>query len=135
MSASRRTWVVGIITQIVQDAPTTAASKTADIIVDRLMEEGVLHLGYGNAEVDLVVQKFTDTFGTTKVTKTDRFAAHRLVTRYGSQAVVGIVHLLGEHSAEKYAPVVGSITQLEDKWVSVMNFLRRNNDDREVMDG
>lgn len=116
--AGRRAWVVELVAQIVKDTP------TAEMVVDRLMEEGLLHLGYGNADIDMVVQKFTDTFGTTKVSKYDRFAAHRLVNKYGSQAVVGIVQLLADSSTEKYAPVVGSIAQLEDKWVSVMNFLR-----------
>lgn len=116
---SRKDWVVDLVTQIVKDRP------TAEMVVERLTEEGLLHLGYGNAEVDIVVDKFTDTFGTTKTSKADRFAAHRLVRKYGAQAVVGIVALLAENSTEKYAPVVGSITQLETKWVSVLNFLRK----------
>lgn len=116
--SSRKTWVVELIAQIVKDTP------TAEIVVDRLMEEGLLHLGYGNADVDMVVQKFTDTFGTTKVSKYDRFAAQRLVAKYSGQAVCGIVDLLAQNSTEKYAPVVGSIAQLETKWVSVLHFLR-----------
>lgn len=124
---SRRKWVVELITQIVKDVP------TAEMVVDRLMEEGVLHLGYGDAEVDAVVSKFTEVFGTTRTSQADRWAAHRLVKRYGSQAVVGIIQLLGSLSHERYAPVVGSIMQLEDKWVSVMNFLRKNREE-EIID-
>lgn len=126
--ADRRAWVVQLVTQIVKDEP------TAEMVVDRLTEEGLLHLGYGNADVDIVVKKFTDTFGTTKVSQADRFSAHRLTKKYGSQAIVGIVQLLAEHSTEKYAPVVGSIAQLETKWVSVVNFLRNISADNEEID-
>lgn len=125
MSRSK-TWVVDLVSQVVKDKP------TAELVVDRLMEEGVLHLGYGDADIDLVVNTFTDIFGTTKVSNTDRFAANRLVKKYGSQAVVGIVKLLAQHNTERYVPVVGSIAQLETKWVSVLHFLRNlqdNNDE------
>lgn len=111
-------WVVKLVTQIVKDKP------TAEMVVDRLMEEGVLHLGYGDADIDEVIRVFTDTFGTTKVSNTDRFAANRLVRKYGAQSVVGIIRLLEVNNTERYMPVVGSIAQLETKWVSVLNFLR-----------
>lgn len=119
---SRKAWVIGLVEQIVGDKP------TAEMVVQRLQEEGVMHLGYGNADVDRVVQKFTDTFGTTKVTRQDRFAAHRLVRKYGAQVVCGVVDLLAQNSDKKYAPVVGSIAQLENKIVNVLNFLRKQGD-------
>lgn len=120
-------WVVELVTQIVGD------KLTAEMVVERLMEEGVLVIGYGDADIDKVVQKFTDTFGTTKVSKTDRFAANRLVRKYGSQSVVGIIDLLAKNSGEKYAPVVGSVVQLEAKWVNVLSFLRNKGKDDEVI--
>jgi hypothetical protein len=130
---SKRDWVVELIAQIVHKAPTGTHVQTAELIVDRLMEEGLLHLGHGDAEVDLIVDKFADTFGTTRTSRYDRFAARRLGVKYGSQAVCGIIQLLGEHRTDKYAPLVGSVTQLEEKWVSVLNFLRKLRRD-EVID-
>jgi hypothetical protein len=124
---SRKAWVVDLVTTIVSDRP------TAEMVVDRLMEEGVLVLGYGDADVDKIVEKFADTFGTTKVSKYDRFAANRLAKKYGSQAVCGIVDLLAANGKEKYAPVVGSVAQLEEKWVSVLNFVRNHKDGDEVI--
>lgn len=124
----KRQYIVDIITTIVKDGP------TAVMVVERLEEEGVLHLGYGNADIDKVVEQFKETFGTTKVTKYDRFAANRMVMKYGSQAVCGVIKLLAAKSTEKYAPVVGSLTQMEDKWVSVLNFLRTREQESQVMD-
>ena len=125
--ARDRIWVVGLIAQIVRDRP------TAEMVVDRLMEEGVLHLGYGNADIDQVIEAFTETFGTTRVSKYDRFAANRLVAKYGSQSVVGIIRLLGQHSTEKFAPTVNTISQLEDKIPSVLRFLRGVSQDDEIV--
>lgn len=123
----RRKYVVNLIATLL-----SGDTITSEVIVERLQEEGFLHLGYGNADIDIVVQKFADTFGTTKVNKTDRYAAGRLVGKYGSQAVCGIVQLLGEHRDEKYTPVVGSVTQLEEKIVSVINFLRNRSNDEVI---
>lgn len=110
--------MIELITQIVGDA------ITAEMVVETLQDEGLLHLGYGDADVDKIVIKFTETFGTTKVSKYDRFSASRLAKKYGSQAIVGIIQLLAENSTEKYAPVVNSVSQLEEKLPSILNFLR-----------
>jgi hypothetical protein len=124
---SKRAWVVELVMSVTRcDAP------TAEMLVERLTEEGLLHLGYGDADIDRVVKTFTDTFGTTKVSKPDRWAANRLVKRYGAQSVVGIVQLLGQMSTEKYAPVVNSVADLESKWVSVLNFLRKHKGEEEI---
>lgn len=129
---TRKAWAIELIAQIVKDAPTSAASKTAEVIVDRLLEEGVLHLGYGDKEVDRVVDKFVETFGTTKTSRQDRWAANRLVTKYGERAVVGIIDMLASNSTEKFAPVVNNITQLESKMPSVLNFLRNIQQDEVI---
>lgn len=127
-----------LVTQLVEDiisgAADGSAKITAQMIVERLSDEGYLVLGYGDVDVDKVVMKFSDTFGTTRVHKTDRYAAARLVKAHGSQAVCGIIGLLGANSHEKYAPVVGSVTQLEDKFVQVLAFLRKLNTDDGVID-
>lgn len=135
---SKKIWVAKMIAQIVEDSfrskqTKDTANATAEIIVDRLVEEGVLNLGYGNADIDRVVQKFVDTFETTKVSRYDRFAARRLADKHSSQAVCGIIEMLGENSQKKYAPIVRSVSQLEEKWVSVVSFLRKESED-EVID-
>jgi hypothetical protein len=120
---SRRTWVIELVTQIVGDKP------TAEMVVDRLMEEGLLVLGYGDTDVEMIVTTFSDTFGVTRTSRQDRFAAHRLAEKYTGQAIAGIVRLLGERSGEKYAPVVNNVAQLEEKMPSVLNFLRAKGDE------
>lgn len=122
----QRTWVIDRISQIVKGTKSEQV-QTAEAIVDLLTEEGLLNLGYGDADINRVVDTFTEVFGTTKVSKTDRFSARRLTTKYGAQSVSGIISLLAERRNEPFAPVVGSVQQLEAKWVSVMNFLRKGN--------
>lgn len=115
---SKRVYVVDLITQIAGN------KQTAEMIVERLENEGLLHLGYGDAEVDMIVTRFSEAFGTTKASKYDRFAAGRLAKKYGGQAVCGIIDLLANAQTEKYAPVTNSVVQLEEKLPSILNFLR-----------
>ena len=124
--ASKRAWVVELITTIVGDKP------TADMVVEALINEGVINLGYGDNDVEVIVQKFSETFGTTKTSKQDRWAAHRLAQKFGSQSVVGVIGLLAQNSDQKYAPVVNSVAELENKFVSVMNFLRNIKGSEEI---
>lgn len=123
---NNRMRVVELVAQIVHDRP------TAEMVVERLMEEGLLHLGHGQADIDIVVEQFIETFGTTKTSQRDRWAANRLCGKYGSQSIVGIIRLLGQRSTERYAPMVNSIAQLEEKLPSVLRFLRGSTDDEVV---
>lgn len=106
--------------------PIVGSSLVAESVVERLNEEGLLHVGFGDAEVDIIVDTFKEVFGATKTTKYDRFAAKRLAEKYGAKAVVGILRLLAKHSGQQYAPVVRSVAQLEEKMVSILAFLRKN---------
>lgn len=117
---NKRAWAADLIT------PITGNKQTAEMVIDRLIEEGLIVFGHGNSDVDNIVETFTDTFGNTKTTQYDRFAANRLATTYGTKATVEIIRLLGSKRTEKYAPVVNNVRQLEDKFVSVMTFLRDN---------
>lgn len=132
--SKQKDWVVEMIAQIVRDSPTSAASKTAEIIVERLMEEGLLSLGYGDKDVDRVVVAFTESFSTTRTSKYDRFAARRLVQKHGADSVCGIIKMLAEKADDQYFPVVNDISQLEKKFVSVLNFLRKNKKSDQVVD-
>lgn len=115
---SRYNYALQIIEQCGVDKP------TAEMIVERLGEEGMLHTGYGNLNVDQVCDAFKDSFGTTKTSKYDRFAANRLATKYGAESVVTIIKLLSQNQADRFAPTVNNVTEVEAKWVSVMKFLR-----------
>lgn len=125
--SNRKTWVVELVASLAGvDEP------TATVVVERLMEEGLLVLGYGDKGVERIVSQFTDTFGTTKTSRQDRWAAHRLSEKYTAQAVCGIIGLLATKQTERYAPVVNSVAQLEEKWSSILNFLRKQNDNTPV---
>ena len=122
----RKQYIIDLIATIVKDKP------TAEMVVERLEEEGLLVLGYGSSEIDNVVQKFTDTFGTTKTSKYDRFAADRLTKKYGSQAICGIIGLMGEHGSEQFAPHLNNLSELENKLPSVLLFLRKQRGDETI---
>lgn len=122
--ARDRKWVEQIIAALIKGGE-SQPQLTAESIVDVLIEEGVLHLGYGDADIDIITDTFKEVYGTTKTSQGDRFAARRLADKYGSQAIVGIMRLLAQHSQEQYAPVVNSVTQLETKLSSVLSFLRK----------
>lgn len=124
---SKKQYVVELVEHAIRGGTKGNEKITAQIIVERLIDEGLLVLGYGDADIDRVVETFKETFGTSKVSKYDRFAAGRLCKVNSVNAVCGIIKLLGQRSQEKYAPVVNSISQLEEKWPSVVNFLRGNN--------
>lgn len=117
----QRSWVIEILQTIVGD------KATAEMVVDRLNEEGLLHLGYGDADIDMILEAFSEAFGTTKVTRYDRYAANRIAKKYSSQAICGIIRLLAESRSQKFAPVVNSVVQLEEKLPSIINFLRDKN--------
>lgn len=122
----KKEYVTELIANIVKDKP------TAEMVVERLIEEDLLNLGYGNSDIDAVVIQFSETFGNTKTSKYDRFAAKRLTEKYGRDSIVGIIQLLGKRKDEKYCPVVGSVSELEQKIVSVMNFLRKGMDNQDL---
>lgn len=105
--------------------PLVGDKLTAEMVIERLQELGYMQLGYGNSDVDSIVGTFLETLGTTKASRADRFAASRLARRYGAQSVNGIIKLYANLRDDEYAPVIGSVTQLEDKWVAVMSFIRK----------
>lgn len=125
----KKDYVVDLIASIVGGKN---AHITAEMVVERLTNEGLLSLGYGDKDIDKVVEQFKTTFGTTSISKYDRFAANRIVKKYSAQAACGIIQLLGERSQEKYCPVVNNVAELEKKWVSVMSFLRNQNDNEVI---
>ena len=105
----------------------------AETIIERLQDEGLLHLGYGKAEVDQIVGEFKERFNTSRITQQDRRAAHRLANTHTAQAVVQIIRMLADSSGEQYAPSVNNVAQLEEKWVNVINYLRRKTQETEVI--
>lgn len=123
----KREYIAKRIEKIVAD------KVKAEMVMDMLTEEGVLHLGYGSADIDLVLTTFQETFGTTKTTRFDRFAANRLCKKYGARGVAGIIKLLGQEE-DKYKPVVNSVVELEAKLPSVLNYLRKTNEKEDIID-
>lgn len=80
---------------------------------------------YGNKDVWAITERFKDKFGTTKVTQSDRFAAHRLAKKYGTLEVLKLITALSGVMSEKYAPSINSVAQLDAKLPQVITFLQK----------
>lgn len=87
---------------------------------------------YGNPDVNAIVGEFKQQFGTTTVSKYDRFAAKRLFTAHGTENVCNVIRILAHFSDDKYAPAVNDVRQLEEKWVSVGKFLNNKGNGQTV---
>lgn len=78
---------------------------------------------YGDPDVNAIIDTFQEYFGTTKATKYDRFAAKRLAKKHTAKTVCEVIMALSQTTRYKFAPVVNSVSQLENKWVSVIRYL------------
>lgn len=78
----------------------------------------------GDPNINMIVQAFADTFGTTKVSAYDRYAAKRLHVKYGAETIVKVIKALGQFGGEQYCPVVNNVSQVEIKWVQIGKFLQ-----------
>lgn len=74
-------------------------------------------------DVQTIIEAFQTAFGTTNVTKYDRWSAKRLHAKYGAANVIKVINALAPLTGEKFAPVVNSVQELETKLVSVSKFL------------
>lgn len=124
---SKLQYVIDTITQITGDA------VSAKLIVERLMEEGLLNVGYGDKDVDRIIELFKATYITTGSSRYDRFAAARMAKTHGVESVCGIIAMLAKNHDQKFCPVVNSVAELEKKWVSVLSFLRNLKDNSDII--
>lgn len=123
--SKRNVAISAVMGQLDGRVPFDALYQLSTDIVDQLIREGAIPLTFaGNIEVGLILDTFQMGFGTTAASRTDRYAAARLAKRYGVEEVVRIVDGLATHKAEKFAPVVNSLTQLEQKLPQVMRFVQ-----------
>jgi hypothetical protein len=125
---NRKNYVLQLIVDIVGDKP------TAEMVYERLDEEGFLHIGYGDAEIDRITKTFAELWGTTKTSRFDRFAATRLARaeRYGgAEGIVGLMKLFITMQSDKYAPSVSTVQQFEEKLPAIVVFMRKKQQQNE----
>lgn len=87
-----------------------------------------------NKDVQAIIDAFVEQFGVTKTTQYDRWAAKRLYTKHGSENIVAIIKALAHYADDKYCPVIGSVSQIEKKWVNIAKFLKAKSEGSEIMD-
>lgn len=128
--SKREVAIASVMGQLDGRVPFDALYQLSTEVVDRLIRDGVLALGYaGNHDIGLVVEMFQVGFGTTAPNRTDRYAASRLVKRYGVDEVSRMVDQLATRKTEKFAPVVNNLVQFEQKLPQIMRFLQNRGGD------
>lgn len=76
-------------------------------------------------DIQHILDRFQELFGNPKNSRWDRFAAKRLVEKFGEENVIKVIEALGATKDEQYAPSVYSVQQLENKWLAVGEHLKR----------
>jgi hypothetical protein len=97
-------------------------------IVYALMEEGIIKTtNFGDKDIDDTVKLFKELFGTSKASSKDRYATKRMIDTHGVQNLQRVIVELARRSGGQYSPTVNSLSQLEEKWVSVTKYIVANN--------
>lgn len=78
---------------------------------------------FGDTHINKVIQTFAESFGTTKSTKYDRFAAKRLYEKHGVAPVTDAIKALAYYQEDKYSPTVNNVSQFEEKLPQVIKYL------------
>lgn len=114
----------------------TSFADLATNVVDQLVRDGLMAGAFsdygGDPDIASLVDAFQIAFGTTHPLKTDRFAAARLAKRYGVDKTVENIQKLGKTRNEKYAPVVNSLMQFEQKLPQVLRFINGGTNELDV---
>lgn len=80
--------------------------------------------------IQLIIDTFSEQFGTTKVALYDRYAAKRLHVKYTAVEVSKLIKVLASLSDEMYFPTVNSVSQLENKLPQVVEFVKKHSDNK-----
>lgn len=86
------------------------------------------------SDIQEVIDTFKEAFGTTGSDSYDRYAAKRLIDKHTTKTIVTIIKVMAQYGGDKYAPNVNSVRDLEKKFVTVMNFLKRQNNTKVMVD-
>lgn len=102
------------------------AKKRLRVLTDNVMTGNeVIKVDLRNQDIESIVTTFKETFGTTSISRFDRFAAKRLSDKHGADNIVKVIKLLSQHSGDAYVPSVNSVRQIETKWVNIANFFNK----------
>jgi len=107
-------------------------SSKAEAIAEALEKAGALNLTYGNEDIGKIVDAFKQYFNVTKVSRYDRYAAARLAKKHGSDEIATLIQVMASAQGQPYCPVINSISQLEDKFVSVAGYINKHKVKEEI---
>lgn len=75
--------------------------------------------------IQSIIDTFSEAFGTTKASQYDRFAAKRLHVKHGAENIVKLINALAHGADDQYCPSVNSVSELEKKLVTVIQFVKK----------
>lgn len=113
----REDWIEEKLTELLKE------QYSAKSILLWFESEGLLNVHFGNEEISEVIEHFKETFNTTRTSKWDRFAAGRLVKKHGVPAILKVIDALAATAGQKFAPSVNNVSQVEEKWPTIIRFL------------
>lgn len=76
--------------------------------------------------INLIIETFKDSFGTTTSSQYDRFAAKRLHIKYTAESTASLIKALANLADLSYYPTVNSVSQFEKKLPQVVKFVKDN---------
>lgn len=75
--------------------------------------------------IQSIVDAFSEAFGTTATSQYDRFAAKRLHVKHGAEGIIKVINALAANAGQQYCPSVNSVSEIEKKWVTILQFLKK----------
>ncbi len=76
-----------------------------------------------NSEITKLIQHFETKVG--KPSRDQTFAAIQLLNQHGFEKSIGAINLVASSRADRFAPSIGSLVDLEEKWLNLETYFAR----------
>lgn len=104
-------------------------SQATTVIQALVAHDMVREVYIPSSAVETLCSSFKTLYGLTKISRYDRFAAHRLIKRYGLIPMTNLITALHDHQADTYCPVVNGLVDVERKLPAIRHFIEKQSID------
>lgn len=77
-------------------------------------------------EAERIIEAFKEANNVPSVRPTDIKAARLLAEKYGADNIIQIIQIMAAAQGKPYVPSINNIKNLQDKWVMVGNYIKKN---------